>query len=94
MRLQAYEGQEPFVFVSYAHKDTDKVMGVLTELDRRGYRIWYDDGIVPGSEWPENIAEHLTDSAMVLAFISQNSIDSPNCRGPHRGIPTARFCPP
>ncbi len=80
MRLQAYEGQEPFVFVSYAHKDTDKVMGVLTELDRRGYRIWYDDGIVPGSEWPENIAEHLTDSAMVLAFISQNSIDSPNCR--------------
>ena len=80
MRLQAYEGQEPFVFVSYAHKDTDKVMGVLTELDRRGYRIWYDDGIVPGSEWPENIAEHLTNSAMVLAFISQNSIDSPNCR--------------
>lgn len=80
MRLQAYEGREPFVFVSYAHKDTDKVMGVLTELDRRGYRIWYDDGIVPGSEWPENIAEHLTDSAMVLAFISQNSIDSPNCR--------------
>ncbi|MBQ6240768.1 MAG: TIR domain-containing protein [Firmicutes bacterium] len=80
MRLQAYEGDEPFVFISYAHKDTETVMRVLTELDRRGYRIWYDDGIAPGSEWPENIAEHLTKSAMVLAFISQNSIDSPNCR--------------
>ena len=24
-----------------------------------GFRIWYDEGIEAGTEWPEYIAEHL-----------------------------------
>ena len=45
-----YEGKEPYIFISYAHKDSDRVFPILEELDRRGYRVWYDDGIAPGSE--------------------------------------------
>lgn len=75
-----YEGKKPYIFVSYAHKDSARVYPVLEELDRRGYRVWYDDGIVPGSEWPENIAQHLNDCALTLAFVSPNSIASDNCR--------------
>lgn len=75
-----YEGRKPYIFVSYAHRDSDRVFPILEELDRRGYRVWYDDGIAPGSEWPENIAQHLDGCSLTLAFISPSSIASANCR--------------
>ena len=79
-KMEAYEGKEPYIFVSYAHKDSDEVLPLLDALAEKGCRIWYDNGIAPGSEWPEYIATHLDRSAMVLAFISPNSIASANCR--------------
>ncbi|MBE6960440.1 MAG: TIR domain-containing protein [Ruminococcaceae bacterium] len=75
-----YEGKKPYIFISYAHKDSHLVFPILEELDRQGYRVWYDDGIAPGSEWPENIAQHLDGCSLMLAFISPNSIASANCR--------------
>ena len=77
---KAYEGNEPYIFISYAHKDSKRVYPILEELNRRGYRVWYDDGIAPGSEWPENIAQHLSGCSLTLAFISPSSIASDNCR--------------
>lgn len=79
-RFTAYEGPENYIFVSYAHKDTDRVFPIMEALHNRGYRIWYDEGIAPGSEWPEDIAQHMHNSAMVIAFISANSMVSVNCR--------------
>ncbi len=75
-----YEGSKPYAFVSYAHKDTKQVMPILLHLYSMGYRIWFDDGIAPGAEWPENIARHLKNSALVIAFVSPNSVVSDNCR--------------
>ena len=80
MKPVAYEGTEPYIFVSYAHRDAERVFEVLDELQNRGYRFWYDDGIAPGSEWPEDIAQHLDASAMVMAFVTPNSMKSQNCR--------------
>lgn len=77
---KAYEGHEPYLFVSYAHRDSDQVFPVLNELQERGYRFWYDDGIAPGSEWPEDIARHLDAAAAVVAFVTPRSMDSNNCR--------------
>lgn len=79
-RIPSYEGTKPYIFISYAHKDSDRVIPVLTRLTQAGYRVWYDDGIAPGSEWPENIAEHLNGCYLTMAFISPNSIASDNCR--------------
>lgn len=76
----AYEGKEPYIFISYAHKDTKEVYEVLNELQKKDYRFWYDDGIAPGSEWPENIAAHLNSSSLCMAFITPNSMGSVNCR--------------
>lgn len=78
--MAVYEGNENYLFISYAHKDSKAVMNVVDELISRGYRVWYDEGIAPGSEWPENIAQHLNDSAAVIAFVTPNSIASDNCR--------------
>ena len=80
MKPVAYEGTEPYIFVSYAHRDSERVFEVLNELQDRSYRFWYDDGIAPGSEWPEDIAQHLDGAAMVMAFVTPNSMKSQNCR--------------
>ncbi|MBR0153297.1 MAG: TIR domain-containing protein [Lachnospiraceae bacterium] len=79
-RIIPYEGNEKYIFISYAHKNSAEVLEILGRMTDAGYRIWYDDGIAPGSEWPEYIADHLNRAAVVLAFVSPESIDSSNCR--------------
>lgn len=78
--ISAYEGKEPYIFVSYSHKDREEVYRVMELLAARGYRIWYDQGIEPGYDWPEDIAQHLLGAEVVLAFITKNAAESVNCR--------------
>ena len=75
-----YEGSEKFIFLSYCHKDKSIVFPVAERLARDGYRVWYDEGIDPGAEWPEIIAEHLNRCSACIAFVSENSLNSHNCR--------------
>jgi len=76
----AYSGDRPFLFVSYAHKDSELVFPELERLHGDGYRLWYDEGIEPGSEWPEEIATSLARAALFLVFISPNAVESRNVR--------------
>ena len=78
--VRAYEGGEPYIFVSYAHKDSKRVLPVIRQLYERKYRVWYDEGINPGSEWPANIARHLMAASAVFVFVSRSFLDSENCR--------------
>jgi Leucine-rich repeat (LRR) protein len=78
--VRAYEGSEPYIFVSYAHKDSEAVLPVIQALYGKKYRIWYDEGIAPGSEWPENIALHLKKASAVMVFVSDHYLASPNCK--------------
>ena len=77
--VPAYEGKKPYLFVSYAHLDSHKVLPVVNELFDKKYRVWYDEGIAPGSEWPKNIADHLSEADAVIVFVSEHSLTSPNC---------------
>ena len=79
-RVRPYEGPEPYIFVSYSHRDLDRITPILRGLTEKGYRIWYDEGIDPGTEWPESIANHLENSRVCVPFISPFSADSRNCR--------------
>ena len=78
--MAVYEGDEKYIFVSYAHKDTHIVLPIIEELQKNGFRVWYDGGIEAGTEWPEYIADHLERCAVALLFISDNALASKNCR--------------
>jgi TIR domain len=78
--FQAYMGDEPYVFVSYAHKDGRVVFTELQALHQKGVRIWYDEGIDPGNEWPEEIAKALDRAMVFLVFISKVAVESRNVR--------------
>jgi dienelactone hydrolase len=75
----AYTGQEPFLFVSFAHADADAVYEELRWLRAEGVNIWYDEGIGPGHVWPRELARAIDASRVVLIFISRNSVASANC---------------
>ncbi len=78
--LTPYNGNEKYIFASYCHRDRTKVYPVLAHLQEKGCHVWYDSGINPGEDWPEVIAEKLLKSTVFIAFISQNSLMSHNCR--------------
>ena len=65
----AYRGNEPYIFVSYAHLDQDKVFAEIKRFNEAGFHVWYDEGISPGNEWSEEIAEALDKcSVFVIMF--------------------------
>ena len=49
----AYTGDEPYVFVSYSHSNSDAVYPELVWLKECGFNIWYDEGIEAGTEWTD-----------------------------------------
>jgi hypothetical protein len=78
--FSAYVGADPYIFASYAHREGAVVFEDLAELHERGYRIWYDQGIDPGNEWPDEIAEALSRSSQLLVFLSEAAASSRNVR--------------
>lgn len=78
--MNIYEGNENYIFVSYAHADSDRVMPILEALDREGLRLWYDSGIEVGSEWPAYIAARVKGCYRMIYFVTENSVSSKNCR--------------
>ena len=78
--FEAYTGDEPYVFISYAHKDSEFVFEEISILHEAGYHIWYDEGIEASNEWPEEIANAVIGCAAFLVFVSPRSTASVNCR--------------
>lgn len=69
----AYRGNEPYVFVSYAHKDKDIVFPEIKRFNDAGFHVWYDEGISPGNEWSDEIAEALTKCTVFVVMLTPTS---------------------
>jgi hypothetical protein len=76
----AYQGDDPYIFVSYAHEDADLVFPEMQRLNTAGFNVWYDEGIRPGSTWREEVALALTESKLFIYFVTENSVKSENCQ--------------
>lgn len=84
--FKPYEGRRPYLFISYSHRNSDAVLDTITLLHNRKLRLWYDEGIPAGSDWPKNIEEHMQSCSTVLFFVSKPALASANC---HSEIETA-----
>lgn len=78
--MNIYEGSENYIFVSYAHADSDRVLPILEALDREGFRFWYDKKIKFGSEWPAYLEARVKDCHTMIFFVSKKSVNSKYCR--------------
>ena len=77
--FKPYEGKRPFLFISYAHRQSEAVVSTIRLLHEKGWRLWYDEGIPAGTDWPANIAQHMEDCEKVIFFLSARAMESPNC---------------
>ena len=75
-----YKGDKSYIFVSYAHKDADRVIPSIQVMQKDGIRIWFDKQIkVIENNWAQLIARKIADCGLFIAFISANSLKSPDC---------------
>ncbi|HEX4283053.1 MAG TPA: toll/interleukin-1 receptor domain-containing protein [Solirubrobacteraceae bacterium] len=69
-------GDEPYFFISYKRSDFERIAPVMLDVERRGWRVWYDKGIPGGAEWNEMLEQRLASCSGVLLFVTQSAIDS------------------
>lgn len=72
----SYEGDLPYLFVSYSHKDHNEMDSVKRLLDDQKIRYWYDNGLHSGDDWNLKIATHLKNATACLLLLSLNSAES------------------
>lgn len=77
--IDSCDGTEPYLFVSYSHKDTPAVDGALIRLDEKGFRLWYDDTMEVGSDFREELRRKIEDCCGLLLFVSGASMQSKFC---------------
>ena len=78
--FSAYDGNEPYVFVSYAHQDAELVYRELTWLRDQGFNIWYDEGIQPGNRWRDELANAIDGCELFLFLVTEAAVRSENCQ--------------
>jgi len=78
--IEAYSGAKPYLFASYSHRNMREVFGIIRKLAESRYRIWYDEGIEPGNEWPEEVGRALTGCQLFVVFMSPAAMESRNVR--------------
>jgi TolB-like protein/tetratricopeptide (TPR) repeat protein len=75
----AYKGEQPYIFVSYAHEDAELVYPEIMRLKEQGFEVWYDEGISPGSTWRDEVALALTQCTVFLYYVTPRAVTSSNC---------------
>lgn len=77
---EAFIGDEPFIFISYSHKDVNVVLADLVQLKHCGVRLWYDRSILNGEEWDKKALSiiDLPNCVGLFVYISENSAKSKN----------------
>lgn len=65
----------PYIFISYAHDDRERVFPIITRLYEQGWRIWYDEGIPPSVNYNSVIASHINGCALFLMFVTQTACE-------------------
>jgi hypothetical protein len=74
--FEAYDGDEPYIFVSYSHEDMAEVYEDLKHLHTQQYRIWYDEGIEPTEAFPARLQRAIEQCAFAIAFLSPRAVAS------------------
>jgi hypothetical protein len=72
------------VFVSYSHQDAAylderSLMGYLRGLRKEGVEFWFDEALVSGDKWDEEIKDKINQTDIALILVSQAFLNSDYC---------------
>ena len=86
---EPYNGDLSYIFVSYKHKNKETgeyaeeeamALRIINRMRQDGYRVWYDNEIVPAGEYDEDIEEHIDKCEVFMALISKAYFNSYWCK--------------
>lgn len=72
-----YRTNDKYIFISYSHTNSDRVMQFIQRLQQDKFSLWYDNNI-HNSVWGASIENALDNSSVVLLFVTPESLDSNN----------------
>lgn len=64
------------IFLSYTKEDKARILPIVKLLEERGWTVWWDLNIPPGSKFSKVIQEAINSSSCVIVLWSENSISS------------------
>ena len=65
--------EKPFIFISYSHKDSERIFVIIKRLYEAGWKIWYDEGLTIGDSYDKEIERHVEECSVFLLFVTENS---------------------
>ncbi|MBR2860357.1 MAG: TIR domain-containing protein [Clostridia bacterium] len=75
-----FDKTKPYIFFSYAHKDSETGKEIIKGLQENGFNLWFDEGIKVGTEYSDYIAEHIQGCKVFVCLMDENYIASRYCR--------------
>lgn len=78
--LKQLDAENGYIFISYAHKNSDAVLPILHSLQEDKIKVWFDEGIEVGSEWPATLQQKISECALFMPFITKDFVESKNCK--------------
>ena len=80
MKSEPYEGDEPYLFISYSHEDDGFLNEITALFDREGIRYWFDSERNSGEDCCKVKTEHLKNASVCLFLCTEKSWKSDDVR--------------
>jgi hypothetical protein len=74
---EAYEGNEPYIFISYAHDDAPQIYPVIKKIYEFGWDLWYDEGIKTTERYLLVIAHHIKCCSVFVLMLTNRCLERP-----------------
>jgi hypothetical protein len=71
-----YEGDRPYIFVSYARDEKDLMLFYIRDLAHLGFAVWWDEAIPGGAEWSVYLEHKIAEAKFLMVFLSLRSASS------------------
>jgi MinD-like ATPase involved in chromosome partitioning or flagellar assembly len=71
-----YEGDGPYIFVSYARDEKDLMLLFIRDLTQLGFPVWWDEEIPGGAEWSAYLERKIIEAKFLMVFVSMTSASS------------------
>lgn len=72
-----YTSDKPFIFISYARRDSRLVYPEIRRLQHNGYELWYDRAdIPPGRDWGNETEQAIRACSCFILFMTPGAVES------------------
>lgn len=78
-KIKPNEHGGPYIFISYSRVIKDEAEKVIKLLQSEGYRVWFDEGLIPGSSYNDVIAKYIVRCEVFLCLLSEGYSESTYC---------------